>query len=190
MTTVERLQPRTLKPLDPAEVETKLRVLTVMKIMGALLGLGILGYVGTRAAVPVLVAKEALPSIVTSSGSRPWPLPSSSSTIVLVGKEMSVGPPASSSGQEQAASEVAGGKASDGRVVLNLANEQDLVSLPGIGPKRAQAILTLRQRIGKFRNVQDLLRVKGIGKRTLERLRPQLLVDPLPAPPSEGMRQG
>src|ERR1700690_1256012 len=40
--------------------------------------------------------------------------------------------------------------------------------LPGIGEKRADAILALRMRLGgRFRSVEDLLKVKGIGRATL-----------------------
>lgn len=72
----------------------------------------------------------------------------------------------------------------DGRVVLNLAGEAELTKLPGIGPKRAQSILAVRQRLGRFRRVEDLLRVKGIGRKMLERIRPAVVLDP-PAPPIE-----
>lgn len=68
----------------------------------------------------------------------------------------------------------------DGRIVLNLASETELTKLPGIGPKRAQAILALRQRLGRFRRVEDLLRVKGIGRKMLDRLRPAVILDPPP----------
>jgi competence protein ComEA len=62
---------------------------------------------------------------------------------------------------------------------LNLATEEDLKRLPGVGPSKAKAILELRARLGgRFRRVEDLLRVKGIGRRKLARLRPLLLVDP------------
>jgi competence protein ComEA len=71
-----------------------------------------------------------------------------------------------------------GGIALDGKIVLNLATEEDLRRLPGIGPSKAKAILELRKRLGRFRRVDDLLRVKGIGRRRLARLRPLLAVDP------------
>ena len=63
-------------------------------------------------------------------------------------------------------------------VDLNRASERDLVALPGIGPAKAQAILTWRQRNGGFRKVEDLRRVKGFGRKTFARLRPYLLVTP------------
>jgi competence protein ComEA len=53
-----------------------------------------------------------------------------------------------------------------------------LQRLPGIGPKKADAILALRQRLGRFRQVEDLLKVKGIGRATVRRLRPLVRVDP------------
>jgi competence protein ComEA len=80
-------------------------------------------------------------------------------------------------GTADAASDVAGAVLADGRVILNLAGALELQRLPGIGAKRAAAILELRRRVGRFRRTSDLLRVKGIGRRTLERLSPQLLLD-------------
>jgi competence protein ComEA len=70
-----------------------------------------------------------------------------------------------------------GGVAPDGKVILNLANEEDLRRLPGIGRGRAQAILALRGRLKKFTRVEDLLKVKGIGRKGLARLRPLVRVD-------------
>jgi competence protein ComEA len=65
----------------------------------------------------------------------------------------------------------------DGRIILNLAGEEELMKLPGIGPSRARAILALRQRLAKFRAVEDLLRVKGIGRKTLRRIKPNVVLD-------------
>jgi competence protein ComEA len=69
------------------------------------------------------------------------------------------------------------GLLADGRVVLNAASEADLTKLPGIGPSRARAILALRQRLTRFRAIEDLLRVKGIGRKMLRRLRPSVVLD-------------
>jgi len=81
------------------------------------------------------------------------------------------------------ADSLGGGTLPDGRIVLNRAAEDDLTKLPGIGPSRAKAILALRARLGRFRAPQDLLRVKGIGRKTLARLLPLVVVNaPLPAP--------
>lgn len=58
-----------------------------------------------------------------------------------------------------------------GVVDVNTAGEEQLVLLPGIGPTKARAILAARQRMGRFRRVEDLLRVRGIGRATLRRIR-------------------
>ncbi len=70
----------------------------------------------------------------------------------------------------------------DGRVVLNAATAEDLCRLPGIGPARAAKILELRAKLGGFRSVRQLLRVRGIGPRTLKRLSPLLVLDAPSAP--------
>ena len=65
----------------------------------------------------------------------------------------------------------------DGKVILNLATVEDLRHLPGVGAKRADAILTLRTRLGHFRHVNDLLRVKGIGVKGLKKILPHIVLD-------------
>lgn len=64
-----------------------------------------------------------------------------------------------------------------GVVNLNAASAQELVRLPGIGPTRAAAILALRARLKRFTRVEELLRVKGIGRATFRKLRPMLALD-------------
>lgn len=68
----------------------------------------------------------------------------------------------------------------DDPVYVNHASAEELLRLPGVGPKRAQAIVALRQRVGRFQRVEDLLRVKGIGRATIRKWRPLLRLD---APP-------
>lgn len=69
------------------------------------------------------------------------------------------------------------GLLADGRIVLNEASENELTKLPGVGPSRARAILALRQRLTRFKAVEDLLRVKGIGRKMLRRMKPSLVLD-------------
>ncbi len=74
----------------------------------------------------------------------------------------------------------------DGKVILNQADAADLMRLPGIGKKRADAILALRGRLGRFKRPTDLLRVRGLGPKRLQRLLPHLVLDPPPSPPAQG----
>jgi len=75
--------------------------------------------------------------------------------------------------QEPAAAEAS----RSGVVNLNTASAAELVRLPGIGPARAQAILELRARLTRFSRLEELLRVKGIGRATFRKLRPMLTLD-------------
>jgi competence ComEA-like helix-hairpin-helix protein len=56
----------------------------------------------------------------------------------------------------------------------NTAARGDWDRLPGIGPRLAEAIVSQRAERGLFRGPEDLLAVRGIGPRTLERLDPYL----------------
>jgi competence protein ComEA len=69
-------------------------------------------------------------------------------------------------------------KARPSRVNLNRASAQELETLPGIGPARARAIIRWREEHGRFRRVEDVLGVPGVGPATLERLRPLVRVGP------------
>jgi competence protein ComEA len=62
-------------------------------------------------------------------------------------------------------------------VYLNHASVEELRRLPGVGPKRAEAILALRQRLGRFQRVEDLLRVKGVGRGAVKKWRPLVRLD-------------
>ena len=59
---------------------------------------------------------------------------------------------------------------------VNQASSVELQALPGIGPKKAEAIITFRTSNGPFLVVDDLVKVKGIGPKTLEKLRPLVTV--------------
>lgn len=62
------------------------------------------------------------------------------------------------------------------RLDLNGATVGELMALPGIGEKRAQAIIAWRDANGQFGCVDELDDVRGIGPATLDRLRPYVCV--------------
>lgn len=96
----------------------------------------------------------------------------------------------------------AGGKGKAVVVVdLNVASAEELCTLPGIGPKKADAILALRHK-KPFTRVTQLLQVKGIGPKTLDKLKPHLRLSapsvsapapvstaPVPAPAASARRE-
>jgi competence protein ComEA len=62
-----------------------------------------------------------------------------------------------------------------GLVDLNRATAEELQHLPGVGPAMSARIVAAREQKA-FRAVEDLRRVRGIGAKTLERLRPHVAV--------------
>lgn len=59
---------------------------------------------------------------------------------------------------------------------INTADVQTLAALKGIGPQKAQAIVEYRQKHGPFKSVGDLLKVKGVGEKTLAANRDKVMV--------------
>lgn len=58
------------------------------------------------------------------------------------------------------------------KIDINSASKNQLEQLPGIGPKIAERISTYRKDNGPFKTIDDLLKVKGIGPKMLEKMRP------------------
>lgn len=61
-------------------------------------------------------------------------------------------------------------------VNINTATSEELQQVPGIGPSTAEKILLMRKSYGSFKKVDDLLAIKGLGKKRLEKMRKYLTV--------------
>ncbi len=65
---------------------------------------------------------------------------------------------------------------------LNTASSTQLQLVPGIGPATAEKILQMRKFYGAFKSVNDLMAIRGIGPKRLEKMRKYLTVNrPAPA---------
>jgi comEA protein len=62
------------------------------------------------------------------------------------------------------------------KIDINKASAAELQTLKGIGPQTAQAIVKYREENGPFKSVEDLNKVKGIGKKKVESLKDKITV--------------
>ena len=63
------------------------------------------------------------------------------------------------------------------KVNINTASKEKLLKLKGIGPKKAEAIIKRRAK-KPFKNIDELIEIKGIGKKFLEKNKNNLCVGP------------
>jgi len=61
-------------------------------------------------------------------------------------------------------------------VNINTAVKQELMALPKIGPVTAERIIRFRDDFGPFQSIDDLAKIKGIGPKTLERLKTRIII--------------
>src|SRR5712664_805997 len=66
-------------------------------------------------------------------------------------------------------------------VNINSATSEELQQVPGIGPATAEKILQMRKSYGAFKSIDDLLAIRGLGPKRLEKMRKYLTVSKIPA---------
>ena len=59
----------------------------------------------------------------------------------------------------------------DKKVSINTANIQTLMTLSGIGEKKAEAIIEYRSKNGYFKSIEEIMNVSGIGKSIFEKIK-------------------
>ena len=64
-----------------------------------------------------------------------------------------------------------------GKININTAGAEELVSLPRIGPVKAAKIIEYRDTHGRFAGIEDLINVKGIGAKTLDGFRDRICAE-------------
>ena len=58
----------------------------------------------------------------------------------------------------------------DEKININQASKAELITLPGVGPDLADAVINYRKKNGNFKSAQELLKVSGIGSGKLNKL--------------------
>jgi competence protein ComEA len=163
--------------------------------LGALALLG-LSVVGALSMVTGVGGARASPSAITTPSAGLQPLSSAQALLPSAALPGASPPPTSGNGSGNNGS-IANGSGNngvgptegcpsilpDGRIVLNRAGLDELRKIPGVGPKRGAAILALRDKLKRFRRPTDLLRVRGIGAKSLSRMQPLFVVDDPPGSP-------
>ncbi|MFS8651792.1 MAG: helix-hairpin-helix domain-containing protein [Caldibacillus sp.] len=71
-----------------------------------------------------------------------------------------------------------GGSSSSGsnKVNINTASREELQTLPGIGPQKANAIIEYRESQGPFQTIEEIMNVSGIGEKSFEKLQDLITV--------------
>jgi competence protein ComEA len=145
-----------------------------------LLVLAVIGRSATAGSPSFARIATADPPVVESAAKTPMAVGDASAALSLP----NLAPPLVDAGDASSR----GRATPDDPVYLNQATLGDLRRLPGVGPKRAIAILALRDRLQRFRQIEDLLKVKGIGRASLRKLRPLVRLDtPVPPNPQDAM---
>jgi competence protein ComEA len=64
------------------------------------------------------------------------------------------------------------------KININTASQAELQQLPRIGEVVAQRIIEFREKNGKFKKIEELMKVRGIGEKTFDNLKDLITVGP------------
>jgi len=64
----------------------------------------------------------------------------------------------------------------EGKVQINTASKEELEKITGIGSRKAESILKYREEHGPFQKIEDLLEIDGIGTKSLEKIKDQIII--------------
>lgn len=62
------------------------------------------------------------------------------------------------------------------KVAINIATKEEIETIVGIGPTKAESIIRYREQKGPFKKLEDLLEVEGIGEKSLEKMKEEIIV--------------
>ena len=79
-------------------------------------------------------------------------------------------------GQDESESFASTSSNSNGKININTANETELDSLPGIGPAKALEIIKYREKNGRFKSIEEIKNIKGVGEASFEKLKDSIKV--------------
>ena len=92
------------------------------------------------------------------------------------GEQISVPSKVSDETNSNQPAETTSATSNNGKVNINTADAAGLQQISGIGPSKAQKIIAYREQNGKFKSVEDLTNVSGIGEKTLASIKDQICV--------------
>ena len=64
----------------------------------------------------------------------------------------------------------------DGKVNLNLASKEELMTLPGVGEAKADLIIQYREEHGRFQNIEDVMNISGIKEGLFAKIKDNITV--------------
>ena len=70
----------------------------------------------------------------------------------------------------------AGQNVPEKKININTASSAELQNLPRIGPKVAERIIDFRNKNGKFKKIEEIMKVRGIGEKTFQNLKDLITV--------------